>query len=43
MAELKKQGFKGLFSIEYEENPSHNMKEVKQHVVFFDEQVKLLK
>ena len=43
LAELKKQGFKGLLSIEYEEDPSHNMKAVKQHVKYYDEQLKLLK
>ncbi len=40
--ELKTQNFKGVFSIEYEENPNSNMKDVKQHVHFFNEQVSKL-
>jgi sugar phosphate isomerase/epimerase len=43
LQQLKKQDFKGVFSIEYEEHPDNNMKDVKQHVQYFHEQVEKLK
>ena len=43
LTELKKQNFKGVFSIEYEEHPNSNMKDVKQHVQYFYEQMGKLK
>ncbi len=43
LQQLKKQGFKGVFSIEYEEKPNNNMKDVKQHVQYYHEQVGKLK
>lgn len=43
LEELKKQNFKGTFSIEYEEHPNSNMKDVKQYIQYFYEQVERLK
>ena len=43
MQELKNQNFKGVFSIEYEEHPNNNMKDVKQYVQYFYDQVQKLK
>lgn len=42
MKELKKQGFKGLFSVEYEYNWDHNADDVKPSVAYFREEVKKL-
>jgi len=43
LQQLKKQGFKGVFSIEYEEHPDNNLKDIKQYVQYFHEQVSKLK
>jgi len=43
LQQLKKQDFKGIFIIEYEENPDNNLKDVKQYVQYFYEQVGKLK
>ncbi|HEY6979133.1 MAG TPA: sugar phosphate isomerase/epimerase family protein [Chitinophagaceae bacterium] len=43
LQQLKKQEFKGIFSIEYEENPDNNVKDIKQYVQYFHEQVGKLK
>jgi len=43
LQELKKQNFKGIFSIEYEENPYNNLSDVKQHIFYFKEQAGKLK
>lgn len=42
-AEFKRQGFKGMFSIEHESNWHNNTGDVKEIVQFFNEQVKALK
>ncbi|RYY21729.1 MAG: sugar phosphate isomerase/epimerase [Chitinophagaceae bacterium] len=42
-AELKRQNFKGMLSIERENNWDNNMPDVKQTVNYFNEQVKALK
>ncbi|MBM3442770.1 MAG: sugar phosphate isomerase/epimerase [Bacteroidetes bacterium] len=42
LAELKRQGFKGNFSIEHEDNWDNNVPDVKQIVTYFNEQVKAL-
>lgn len=42
LAELKRQGFKGNFSIEHEDNWYNNVPDVKQIVVYFNEQVNAL-
>lgn len=43
LAELKRQGFQGMFSIEREDNWDNNVPDVKQTISYFNEQVKLLK
>lgn len=43
LAELKRQNFVGLFVIEYEENPDNNVKDIKQYVRYYNDQVKKLK
>lgn len=42
LQELKKQNFKGVISIEYEEKPDSNTKDVKQHIFFYNEQLQQL-
>lgn len=42
-AEFKRQGFKGMFSIEHESNWHNNTGDVKEIVQFYNEQVKALK
>lgn len=42
LAELKRQGFKGNFSIEHEDNWDNNVPDVRQIVAYFHEQVKVL-
>lgn len=42
-AEFKRQGFKGMFSIEHESNWYNNTGDVKEIVQFYNEQVKALK
>ena len=37
LQEMKKQGFKGVFSIEYEHNPEDPTKDVAQCIAFFDQ------
>ena len=42
-AEFKRQGFKGMFSIEHESNWLNNVPDVKEIVTFYNEQVKAVK
>lgn len=42
-AELKRQQFAGLIAIEYEENPDTNLKDIRQHVKYINEQMKKIK
>ena len=42
-AELKRQGFKGMFSIERENNWDNNVPDVKEEIKFYHEQVAALK
>ena len=42
-AELKRQGFSGMFSIEREENWQNNVPDVIKEIAFFHEQVSILK
>jgi sugar phosphate isomerase/epimerase len=42
-AELKRQGFNGMFSIEHESNWDHNLPDVIETVKYFDQQVAALK
>lgn len=43
IAELHRQNFKGLFSIEYEADPEDNMEQIKKSIQFFDKEVGKLK
>jgi sugar phosphate isomerase/epimerase len=42
LSELKRQQFKGMFSIEREENWYNNVPDVKQTIAYFNEQVSKL-
>jgi len=41
--EAQRQGFKGLWSIEYEADPENNLKEIEESIAYFKKVVAVLK